>query len=253
MSEPTDLTTQDTTAKDTPPADATPAKADPAPTPPADGSRAPKDAPETGGTQGADATKDKPFLGNPPTDGDGNKTPTTGDGQPDDTQNAPQPPDEKAYLDAVRKDEGVFGKDDALEFDQRLVKSVIPVCQKHGISPEAANALANAFAKAQLDGAREGLKERAARFQKMNGEARAKYSDQDFEQINRGIDKWFRPGGVMNAVVRNSELGSDPEFLALMHRLGAAEREDAGKGAAAGGDGSAGQEAGFAGIAAAWK
>ncbi len=191
---------------------------------------------------------DKPFLGNPPADpakpGDPAKTAD---------QEKPGAPDEKAYLDAVKKNEEVFGKNDALEFDQRLVKSVIPVCQKHGISPEAANELANAFAKAQLDGARESLKERAARFQKMNGEARAKYSDQDFEQINRGIDKWFRPGGVMNAVVRNSELGSDPEFLALMHRLGAAEREDAGKGAAAGGDGSAGQEAGFAGIAAAWK
>lgn len=252
MSEPTNPITQGPTAKDTPPADATPAKADPAPTPPADEGRAPGDARETDGTARADAPVDRPFLGDLPQDGDGETTPP-GEGEPNGAESAPKPPDEKAYLDAVRKDEGVFGKDDALEFDQRLVKSVIPVCQKHGISPEAANALANAFAKAQLDGAREALKERAARFQKMNGEARAKYSDQDFEQINRGIDKWFRPGGVMNAVVRNSELGSDPEFLALMHRLGAAEREDAGKGAAAGGDGSAGQEAGFAGIAAAWK
>ena len=252
MTGPTDPTTQGSTAKDTPPADATSAKDAPAPTPPADESRDPEDARETDGTQRADAPEDRPFLGSQPKDGDG-KPATTGEGETDGAESAPKPPDEKAYLDAVRKDEGVFGKDDALEFDQRLVKSVIPVCQKHGISPEAANALANAFAKAQLDGAREVQKERAARFQKMNGEARAKYSDQDFEQINRGIDKWFRPGGVMNAVVRNSELGSDPEFLALMHRLGAAEREDAGKGAAAGGDGSAGQEAGFAGIAAAWK
>lgn len=242
--EPTDTTTHGTTATPTPPADTTTAKAAPAPTPPADVSPSPKDAPATGDTAHADAPQDKPFLGDPPKDGDGK---THG------TQGAPQPPDEQAYLDAVKKDEGVFGKDDALQFDPRLVKSVIPVCQKHGISTEAANALANAFAKAQLDGAREALKERAARFQKMNGEARAKYSDQDFEQINRGIDKWFRPGGVMNAVVRNSELGSDPEFLALMHHLGAAEREDAGKGAAAGGNGSAGQEAGFSGIAAAWK
>lgn len=191
---------------------------------------------------------DKPFLGNPPAD-----PAKPGDPEKPADQNAPKPPDEKTYLDAVKKNEEIFGKNDALEFDQRLVKSVIPVCQKHGISPEAANELANAFAKAQLDGAREAMKERAERFKKMNGEARAKYSDADFAQINRGIDKWFKPGGVMNAVVRNSELGSDPEFLALMHSLGAAEREDAGKGAASGGNGSAGQEAGFAGIAAAWK
>lgn len=252
MTEPTDTTTHDTTATPTPPADTAPAKDAPAPTPQEDGNPSPKDDPATVDTAHDDAPQDKPFLGDPPKDGDG-KPATQGEGKKDGADGAPQPPDEQAYLDAVKKKEEVFGKNDALEFDQRLVKSVIPVCQKHGISPEAANALANAFAKAQLDGAREALKERAARFQKMNSEARAKYSDEDFKQINRGIDKYFKPGGVMNAVVRNSELGSDPEFLALMHHLGAAEREDAGKGAAAGGNGSAGQEAGFSGIAAAWK
>lgn len=191
---------------------------------------------------------DKPFLGNPPAD-----PAKPGDPEKPADPEKPGAPDEKAYLDAIRKDEAIFGKDDRLGFDQRLVKAVIPVCQKFGVSTEAANAMANAFAKAQLDGARAAFKQRADYFQKMNGEARAKYSDADFAQINRGIDAHFRPGGVMNAVVRNSELGSDPEFLALMHRLGAAVKEDAGKGAAAGGDGSAGQAAGFAGIAAAWK
>lgn len=202
-----------------------------------------------GGTDGGQGG-DKPFLG-------GKKDePKKQDGttqEPKKQDGSQQPPDEKAYLDAIVKDEAVFGKDDNLAFDQGLIKAVIPVCQKHGISTEAANALANAFAKAQLDGARAAYKERCDRFAKMNGEARAKYTDGDFEQINRGIDKWFKPGGVMNNVIRNSELGADPEFLALMHELGAAEREDDGKGAAAGGgDGGTGDANGINGLSKLW-
>lgn len=204
-------------------------------------------APAAPDTAKPDEGGDKPFLGDPPAD---NAKPgdTT---KPDDT-NAPAAPDEKAYLDAIKKDEAVFGKDDNIAFDQGLVKAVIPVCQKFGISTEAANAMANAFAKAQLEGARAAFRERADYFQKMNGKARAKYSDADFAQINRSIDTHFKPGGVMNNVIRNSELGSDPEFLALMHTLGAAVKEDTGKGAAAGAGESGGDPNGSEGMAKIW-
>ena len=195
----------------------------------------------TGGTGG-----DKPFLGNkPPENKNGNEPPKDG--------NEPaKAPDEKAYLDAIKKDEAIFGTDNDLVFDQGLIKAVIPVCQKHGVSTEAANAIANAFAKAQLDGARAAYRERCDRFAKMNGEARAKYGDADFEQINAGIDKWFKPGGIMNNVIRNSELGADPEFLALMHELGKAAKEDAGKGAAAGGGDGTGDPNGINGLSKLW-
>ena len=195
----------------------------------------------TGGTGG-----DKPFLGNkPPENKNGNEPPKDGN-------EPPKPPDEKAYLDAIKKDEQLFGKDDNLVFDQGLIKAVIPVCQKHGVSTEAANAIANAFAKAQLDGARAAYRERCDRFAKMNGEARAKYGDADFEQINAGIDKWFKPGGIMNNVIRNSELGADPEFLALMHELGKAAKEDKGAGAAAGGGDGTGDPNGISGLSKLW-
>jgi len=187
---------------------------------------------------------DKPFLGKQPAK-DGNEPPKNGE--------QPTAPDEKAYLDAIVKDETVFGKDDNLVFDQNLIKAVIPACQKYGVSTEAANAIANAFAKAQLDGARAAYKERCDYFAKMNGEARAKYTDDDFEQINRGIDKYFKPGGIMNNVIRNSELGADPEFLALMHELGAAAKEDAGKGAAAAGGSAGGDANGIDGLSKMWK
>lgn len=196
---------------------------------------------------------DRPFLGDPPK-GDGDKPGDgKGDGNGEDgAADAPKPPSEDDYLKAVVKDEKVLGRDDNLVFDQRLVKAVIPACQRHGIAPEAAKDIANAFAKAQLDGAREMMRERCDRFAKMNGEARAKYSDADFGQINRGIDACFRPGGTMNFVVRNSELGADPEFLALMHRLGAERREDGVKGAAAGGGDGGGDPNGIGGISKLW-
>ena len=206
------------------------------------------DSPTTtqGGTQPPDGG-DKPFLGGKkeePKNPDGSQPPKDG--------NQPTAPDEKAYLDAIVKDEKIFGKDDNLTFDQNLLKAVIPACQKYGVSTEAANAIANAFAKAQLDGARAAYKERCDYFAKANAEARAKYSDGDFEQINRGIDKYFKPGGAMNFTIRNSELGADPEFLALMHELGAAVKEDTGKGAAAGNGSDAGDPNGINGLSKIW-
>ena len=203
---------------------------------------------DNGGGDNGGQGGDKPFLGNkPPANQDGN-------GGENKDQPPPNAPDEKAYLDAIKKDEALLGKDDNLAFDQNLIKAVIPACQKYNISTEAANAIANAFAKAQLDGAKAAYKERCDHFAKLNNEARAKYSDGDFEQINRGIDKWFKPGGVMNNVIRNSELGADPEFLALMHELGAAAKEDAGKGAAAGGGSDGGGDPnGINGLSKLWK
>jgi len=221
-----------------------PAKTDAPAKPGADNPGGDNPATTQDGTQPADGG-DKPFLGGkkeePENKDDG--------GKPGDK---PAAADEKAYLDAIVKDEAVFGKDDNLVFDQNLIKAVIPACQKYGVSTEAANAIANAFAKAQLDGARAAYKERCDYFAKMNGEARAKYSDDDFEQINRGIDKYFKPGGIMNNVIRNSELGADPEFLALMHELGAAAKEDAGKGAAAGGGEGGGDPNGITGLSKLW-
>lgn len=220
-----------------------------APAKPGDDSAGGGDNPATtqDGTQPTDGG-DKPFLGGKkeePKNPDGSEPPKDGD--------QPAAPDEKAYLDAIVKDEAVFGKDDNLVFDQNLIKAVIPACQKYGVSTEAANAIANAFAKAQLDGARAAYKERCDYFAKMNGEAKKKYTDADFEIINAGIDRYFKPGGIMNKVIRNSELGADPEFLALMHELGAAAKEDTGKGAAAGGGSGGGDPNGIRGLSKLWK
>ena len=159
----------------------------------------------------------KPFLGDP---------------------KPPAPPSEEDYAKALVKDEALLGDDKRITLDADLYKACVPVMQKYGVSPEAANALANALAKAQIDDAKARMQARIDYFEKMKQESLRTYTPADFETINAGIDRWFKPGGIMNAVIRNSELGADPEFLALMHHLGKSAKEDGAAGAAGGGGGA---------------
>lgn len=191
--------------------------------------------------QGVGDGEPKPFLGEKPEGGEG-----VGDGEPkaspgekpEGGEGNPAPATEADYLTAVVKDEKLLGSEKALQLDGDLVKAMIPTAQELGVSPENMGRLANALAKAQVEKAREQMKDRVAYFEKMKQESMQRYSQKDFETINTGIDKWFKPGGVMNAVIRNSELGADPEFLALMHHLGESARRDGIAGAGAGGGGS---------------
>jgi len=206
------------------PTPADPPPANPPSDPPPAGTEPPKDG--EGGP--------RPFLGDQkPADGDARKEgeQTPKDGEP------PKAPDEAAYLSALKKDTALLGDNAELQLDQDLYKAVLPVAQKYNVPPEALNDLANALAKAQIDEARTRLQDRVDYFNKMKQQSLQTYTPRDFEQINAGIDKWFKPGGVMNSVIRNSELGADPEFLALMHHLGAASATDNNAGAGAGGGG----------------
>ena len=191
----------------------------------------------------------KPFLGDPKP---GDPPPAGGDPKPDDPP-PPQPKTEEDYVKALVKDESLLGSEKEVTLDGELLKAVVPVLQKHNIAPEAANALANALAKAQVDQAKAAMKARLDYFQKMKEEATRIYQPRDFERINAGIDKYFKPGGVMNNVIRNSELGADPEFLALMHELGEAALEDkGGGGGSGGGSGGVNDPSGIAGMSKLW-
>ena len=94
--------------------------------------------------------------------------------------------------------------------------------------------------------------QRYADNKRMHDAAIQKYSKVDFEQINAGIDAAFAPGGVMNYVIRNSEIGNDPEFLALMLWYGQHKPTNTQPAGGGGGGGTTGQAAGFNGIAKAW-
>lgn len=180
-------------------------------------------------------------LGKGPNDGDPPKN------------DPPKTYEEKDYLEGIKKDTALLGDDDKVQLDGSLVKAMAPTFKELGISPEQANKLANAFAKAQVDDAKGLLQQRMQSFQKMRDEATQKYTKNDFAQISAGIDKWFKPGGVMNNVIRNTELAADPEFLALMHHLGAEVAQDGAAGAGAGSGGSGGSANTFAGISGLWK
>ena len=174
------------------------------------------------------------------------------DAQKDAAAATPDPLSDEAYDKALVKDTALLGEDKNLVIDHDLAKSVMPTARELGVSPEAFNRLANAMAKAQVDKAREELRGRIEYFEKMKQQSLRTYTQRDFEQINAGIDRWFKPGGIMNSVIRNSELGADPEFLALMHHLGAASRTDSGAGAANGGGGSGANPNGIDGLAKMW-
>lgn len=208
----------------------------------------------TGGGDG-----DKPFLGDEGDDGDGAGDNGGKSDDPDnkgdngDTGDTPKVFEEKDFLAALKKDEALLGNDPNSQLDQTLVKAVVPILKEIGVTPEQANKLANAVAKAQLDQGREMMRERVAYFKAAKEEAIRKYSKSDFAQIRAGIGAHFKKGGVMDHVIRNSELGADPEFLALMHELGAKHMTDTGTGAASGGGDSGGEGNTFAGISSIWK
>ena len=210
-----------------------------------DGAGAPN--PDDGGAGGKDgagasnpddggAGDPKPFLGDPPKDGAGD----------------PKPVEESEYMAALVKDEALLGDDKSITLDGELFKSVVPILQKHGIAPAAANEMANALAKAQIEQAKAAMQSRLDYFEKMKQESLRTYTQRGFEKINAGIDKWFKPGGTMNQVIRNRELGADPEFLALMHHLGEAAMEDDGAGADSGGGADAGDPNSIAGLSSMW-
>lgn len=216
-------------------------------------------------TQGADNAQqtattaggaaDRPYLGAPAggaADGGGDKPAEGADAQKDAAAATPDPLSDEAYDKALVKDTALLGEDKNLVIDHDLAKSVMPTARELGVTPEAFNRLANAMAKAQVDKAREELRGRIEYFEKMKQQSLRTYTQRDFEQINAGIDRWFKPGGIMNSVIRNSELGADPEFLALMHHLGAASRTDSGAGAADGGGGSGANPNGIDGLARMW-
>ena len=195
-----------------------------------------------------------PFLGGSD-DGAGEGAGQEGsDPKPEDKGEGAKPDEvtEQSFIDGIKKDAAMLGDDESVELDADMIKAIAPVLKETGVSVDQANRLANALAKVQMDQARAAQQERIENFNKLNREAVAKWSPQDFKQINAGINKWFRKDGPMNYVIRHSELGSDPEFLALMHHIGAASMSDGLAGAAAGSGAPTGDGNGIDGMSKLW-
>lgn len=134
--------------------------------------------------------------------------------------------------DAVKKAAG----DDKLELSSELVKGMLPAIRKAGITPELANELANELAMQQITAAKAAAEKRIADIKTMNDAAERLYPHkQDWDDIGAGVKHFFKPGGTMWEVIRNSELGCDPEFLALMKYVGGKVKADTPPGGAGAG------------------
>ena len=202
-----------------------------------------------------DTADDKPFLGDTkqkadePTKDEPAKD--TADDKKADEQKA-EPPSDEDYMKAFVKDEKLLGNEKEIKLDSELAKAVLPTAKECGLTPENYAKLANALAAAQVQQAKDAMKNRVEYFQKMKQESMRTYTPRDFEAINAGIDKYFKPGGTMNYVIRNSELGADPEFLALMKTLGEHCREDNATGATTAGSSKAYDPNDISGLAKQW-
>ena len=137
--------------------------------------------------------------------------------------------------------------------DAGAMKAVAPILKEAGVSVETAGKLVNALARYQVEQFKARNAERYADNKRMHDAAIQKYSKVDFEQINAGIDAAFAPGGVMNYIIRNSEIGNDPEFLSLMLWYGQHKPTNTQPTGGGGGSGTTGQPAGFVGIAKSWE
>lgn len=138
--------------------------------------------------------------------------------------------------------------------DVDALNAVAPTLKELGVKPEDANKLVNALASYQLKAALNANRQRFEDNKKQRVIAESTYSKKDFETISRAIDTRFKPGGVMNFVIRHSELGNDLEFLALMKEIGEKLPSNGGVGAAAGAGVKTSEIGdGYNGIAAAWN
>jgi hypothetical protein len=172
-----------------------------------------------------------------------------GKGSEAQTQTQTTEVNEEDYATKITLDETI-AKD--VEVDAGAMKAVAPILKEAGVSVETAGKLVNALARYQVEQFKARNAERYADNKRMHDAAIQKYSKVDFEQINAGIDAAFARDGVMNYVIRNSEIGNDPEFLALMLWYGQHKPTNTQPAGGGGGGGTTGQAAGFNGIAKAW-
>ena len=167
----------------------------------------------------------------------GDQQPEKKDPPPD--PNAPTEEEVKAYKDALKLDEEVFGK--GVKFDDRYMGKLPGLFKKHGLDPAKANALANDFAKLQkeveTDTAAKIAKFREWRqgeMKKMNDAYLKEYDQAGRGDIARAITHFFPKGSAMFEAVCRTEVGVAKGCLKAMKFIGDRLAKDTAPGAAAG-------------------
>ena len=125
--------------------------------------------------------------------------------------------------------------DENIELSPELIKGMLPHLKAAGVKPEQAAQLANSFAREQIKVEKARVEERVENCKKLNAAAMKLYpAEADWKLIGAGVEHFFKKGGVMHYTITHSELGSDPEFLALMKFVGERVQKDGTQGAATG-------------------
>lgn len=223
-------------AEETPPAETPPAETPPAETPPTETPPGEKPTetppaetpPSEENIESAIAQKSEKPTGTPPAE-----TPPAIDAET--SKIADEEYTKALVADAETKK---LAADERIELSPELVKGMMPALKAAGVKPEQAGALANALAREQLRATKADISRRIENCKQMNAEAMKLYSsEEDWKAIGAGVEKFFKPGGAMHYTITHSELGSDPEFLALMKYVGERVRADKAAGVTSGAGG----------------
>ena len=125
--------------------------------------------------------------------------------------------------------------DERIELSPELVTGMLPHLKAAGVKPEQAAQLANSLAREQIKAEKKRVAERVESCKRLNAEAMKLYpAESDWKLIGAGVARFFKPGSPMHYTLTHSELGSDPEFLALMKYVGERVQADGAAGASSG-------------------
>ena len=224
---------EETPPAETPPAETPPAETPPTQTPPAE-------------TPPGEKPTETPPAETPPSEENIKSAIAQKSEKPTETPPAETPPAIDAETSKIADEEYTkalvadaetkkLAADEKIELSPELVKGMMPALKAAGVKPEQAGALANALAREQIKAEKARISQRIENCKKMNAEAMKLYpSEEDWKVIGAGVERFFKPGGAMYYTITHSELGSDPEFLALMKYVGERVRADKAAGAASG-------------------
>ena len=217
----------DTPPSDTPPADKptdTPPADKPTDTPPAD-----KPTGEDGITSAiAQKTGDKP-TDTPPADKPADTPPAI------DAETSKIADEEYSKAMVADEETKKLAADERIELSPELVTGMLPHLKAAGVKPEQAAQLANSLAREQIKAEKKRVAERVESCKRLNAEAMKLYpAESDWKLIGAGVARFFKPGSPMHYTITHSELGSDPEFLALMKYVGERVQADGAAGASSG-------------------
>lgn len=213
----------------TPPAETPPAETSPADTPPGETPPADKPAGEDDMTSAiAQKTGDKP-TDTPPADTPAETPPAI------DAETSKIPDEDYAKVMVADEETKKLASDERIKLSPELVTGMLPHLKAAGVKPEQAAQLANSLAREQIKAEKARVAERVENCKRLNAEAMKLYpAESDWKLIGAGVAKFFRPGSPMHYTITHSELGSDPEFLALMKYVGERVQKDGAAGAASG-------------------